>query len=99
MNRYNLGIINGIIKKSGDVIQPLLPDLPNHPYRQAQTHLYTEIKYRFGKPLKEIRDSRFDDVIKLIQICCEHATEIELDKYFDWLEPEPPNPTLDDFLE
>ena len=90
--------IKQIIKERGSQIQDLLPALESHPFRQAQTHLYTEIKYRFGVGIAEVGDGRYDDVIKLIDICCEHAREVDLDKYFDWLVPEPPDATLDSFL-
>ena len=99
MNKSNLAIIHEYIQRRGDEIQPILPALPNHPRRQAQAHLYKEIKLRFGVPVKELGDNRFDEVMKLLEICCEHAADPNIKQYLTWVVPEPAPATLDNFWE
>lgn len=99
MNKANCAIIHEYIQKKGNEIQSILPPLPGHPVRQAQAHLYKEIKLRFGVPAKDIRDSRFDEVMRLLEICVEHAAEPGISKYLTWVEPEPGPATLEDFFE
>ena len=99
MNKRNLKTIHEFITRKGNDIQALLPPLLSHPYRQAQTHLYTEIKHHFGVPVKEIGDGRFDEVMKLLQICVEHAAEPSVSKYLTWVVKEPERATLDNFFE
>ncbi len=99
MNKDNLKTIHAFIKRRGDEIQPILPALPGHPYRQAQAHLYKEIKLRFGVPVKEIGDDRFDEVMRLLEICCENAADPDIKKYLTWVVPEPPKGSLESFFE
>ena len=99
MNKDNLNTIHKFIQRRGDEIQAILPALPGHPYRQAQAHLYKEIKTKFGVPVKELGDQRFDEVMRLLEICCEHAAEADIDKYLTWVVPEPPKATLESFFE
>lgn len=99
MNKTNLKSIHEYIKRRGDEIQPILPSLPGHPYRQAQAHLYKEIKLRFGVPVKELGDDRFEEVMRLLDICCEHAADPDIKKHLMWVIPEPPKGTLDSFFE
>ena len=82
MNKENLDKIHRYIQRRGDEIQPILPALPGHPYRQAQAHLYKEIKLRFGVPVKEIGDDRFDEVMRLLEICCENAADPDIKIHF-----------------
>lgn len=88
MNKQHLKIINTFVREKGNEIQSILPPLPGHPVRQAQAHLYKEIKLRFGVPVKELDDHRFDEVMKLLHICVEHAAEPGISKYLTWVVPE-----------
>lgn len=99
MNKRNLRTIHEFIQKKGNEIQSILPPLPGHPVRQAQAHLYKEIKLRFGVPVAEIGDGRFDEVMKLLTLCVEHADDPEIKKYLTWVVPEPPKATLENFFE
>lgn len=98
MNKSNLKKIHEYIKKKGDDIQSILPPLPGHPTRQAQAHLYKEIQLRFGVPVKEIGDGRFDEVMRLLQICVENAADPCIKKYLTWVVPELPRATLENFF-
>lgn len=98
MNKQNLKTIHEFITKRGDEIQSILPRLPNHPVRQAQAHLYKEIKLRFGVPVAELGDGRFADVMKLLNICVEHASDPNIKRHLMWVVPEPPKATLEDFI-
>lgn len=99
MNKANLKIIHEYIQRRGDEIQSILPPLPDRPIRQAQAHLYKEIKIRFGVPVKELGDNRFDEVMKLLEICCENAADPDIKKYLTWVVPEPPKGSLESFFE
>lgn len=98
MNKENLRRISEAIKKKGDEIQSILPSLPNHPTRQAQAHLYREIKLRFGVYVAELGDHRFDEVMRMIDLCCEHAADPDIKKYLTWIVAETPRATLEDFI-
>jgi hypothetical protein len=99
MNKQLLKQINNLVKKRADEIQPRLPPLPGHPQRIAYAHLYKEIVLRFGRPVAELGDGRYDEVVKLIELCCDHADDPHISKYLTWVVPEPPKPTLDDWIE
>lgn len=99
MNKHNLKIIREFITKKGDEIQSILPPLPGHPVRQAQAHLYKEIKLRFGVPVAELSDSRFDEVMRLLNLCVEHAADPNIKQHLLWVVPEPPRATLEYFLD
>ena len=99
MNKINLKKINLLIKKRGDEIQTILPPLPGHPVRQAQAHLYKEIKLRFRLPVAELGDGRFDDVIKLIELCSKHADDPNIKKYLTWVVPENNPGNLEEFFD
>lgn len=99
MNKENLDKIHRYIQRRGDEIQPILPSLPGHPVRQAQAHLYKEIKLRFGVPVKELSDDRYDEVMRLLEICCEYAADPDIKKYLTWVIPEPPKGSLESFFE
>ena len=99
MNKENLHKIHQYIQRRGDEIQPILPALPGHPVRQAQAHLYKEIKLRFGVPVKELGDERYDEVMRLLDLCCEHAADPDIKKYLTWVLPEPPKGSLESFFE
>ena len=99
MNKENLDKIHRYIQRRGNEIQSILPSLPGHPIRQAQAHLYKEIKLRFGVPVKEIGDDRFDEVMRLLEICCENAADPDIKKYLTWVVPEPPRGSLESFFE
>lgn len=98
MSPHLLKVIHQKITKLAPTIQDQLPPLPGHPRREARTHLYTEIKYRFGMQAKDIPTNRFDDVMRVIDICVEHADDPNLCKYLDWVVPEKIT-TLDDLFE
>ena len=100
MNKQNLKIIHDYIQEKGDEIQPILPILHEGVPRQAQAHLYKAIKDSFGVPCKEIRDVRFDHVMKVLKLCVENARDPFVEyNYLQWVEPEPPSATLLPFLE
>lgn len=99
MNKRNLKIIHEFIQKKGNEIQSILPSLPGHPVRQAQAHLYKEIKLRFGVPVAELGDGRFDEVMKLLQICVEHAADPNIKQHLLWVKPELPKATLEGLFE
>lgn len=99
MNKYHLKLIHEFIQKRGNEIQSILPSLPGHPVRQAQAHLYKEIKTKFGVPVAEIGDGRFDEVMRLLQLCVDHAAERGVGKYLTWVVPELPKATLENFFE
>lgn len=98
MNKQNLKLIHQFIKKKGDEIQSRLPILPGHPTRQAQAHLYKEIKLRFGVPVAELGDGRFEEVMRLLEICVEHAEDPDIKRHLTWVVPEPPKATLEDWF-
>lgn len=98
MNKRNLRIIHEFIQKKGDEIQHILPPLPNHPVRQAQAHLYREIKLRFGVPVAELGDGRFDEVMKLLNICVDYAHDPDIKRHLTWVVAELPKATLEEFL-
>jgi len=99
MNKRNLKLIHEFIQKKGDEIQSILPPLPGHPVRQAQAHLYKEIKLRFGVPVAELGDGRFDEVMRLLHICVEHAADPGIRKYLEWVVPEQPKSTLEEWFD
>ena len=99
MNKEHLQEINRLIKQKGDEIQPILPPLPSHPVRQAQAHLYREIKLRFGVPVAELGDHRFEEVLRLIQVCVDNAADPDIKQHLLWVVPEPPKANLEDFFE
>lgn len=99
MNKSNLRQIHEYIQKKGDEIQSILPPLPSHPVRQAQAHLYREIKLRFGVPVAEIGDGRFEEVMKLLQICVENAHDPNIKQHLTWVVPEPPRATLEEWFD
>jgi hypothetical protein len=62
-----------------------------HPFQDIQSDKHKLIcirKLRFGVPVKELGDHRFDDVMKLLHICVEHAAEPGISKYLTWVVPE-----------
>ena len=99
MNKQHLKIIHDFIQKKGNEIQSILPPLPGHPVRQAQAHLYKEIKLRFGVPVAEIGDGRFDEVMKLLHICVEHASDPHIKQHLKWVVPELPRATLENIFD
>lgn len=99
MNKQNLKLIHEFIQKKGNEIQSLLPPLPNHPKRQAQAHLYREIKLRFGVPVAELGDGRFDEVMRLLELCVEHAEDPNIKRHLLWVVPEPEAATLEDWFD
>ena len=99
MNKQNLKTIHKFIQEKGNEIQFILPPLPSHPQRQAQAHLYKEIKLRFGVPVAELGDGRFDEVMKLLQICVDNASDPNIKQHLLWVVPELPKATLDDWFE
>lgn len=100
MNKENVTIIHQYIKLKGDEIQSRLPPLPGHPHRRAQAHLYKAIKDSFGIPCKDLPDGRFDEVMKVVNLCVQYAEDPNVEeKYLQWVVPEPPGATLENFFE
>lgn len=99
MNKIYRDRIHEYIQRRGDEIQSILPALPGHPVRQAQAHLYKEIKLRFGVPVKDVPDSRYEEVMKVLDICCEHAADPNIKQHLLWVVPEAPPGSLDSFFE
>ena len=57
-----------IIQETGDQMQGLLPDQPNHPKsRNSYSHLSICIKDKFIASYKDIHDEKFDEVINFIE--------------------------------
>lgn len=99
MSPDHLKLINEFIREKGNDIQDILPKLPGHPIRQAQAHLYKEIKLRFGVVVKEVDDNRFEEVMKLLRICVDNAAKPNIKELLTWVVPEPPKGSLDQFFE
>lgn len=90
-----------MIRQRGDTIQDILPALPGHTTRQAQAHLFSEVLLTFGVPLKKVRDCRYNDVVKMIDICCDKAHIPDVEQYLACIEPEPQErlATIDDLYD
>ena len=99
MNKRNLKIIHEFVQKKGNEIQSILPTLHLGVPRQAQAHLYKAIKDSFGLPCREIPDGRFDDVIRVLQLCVEHAEDPHVEQnHLGWVVPEPKPATLENYF-
>jgi hypothetical protein len=101
MSPDKLKIISTTIKKKGNEIQSILPILQPGVPRQAQAHLYKAIKDSFGVPVKEIPNDRFEEVMRVIHLCCEYAEDPHVEaNHLGWVVPEQvvPPATLDDFF-
>lgn len=94
-------MIHELVRKKGNEIQSILPILQPGVPRQAQAHLYKAIKDSFGVPVKDIPDNRLEEVLKVIQLCADHAEDphVELN-HLGWVVPEEvlPPATLEDFI-
>lgn len=100
MNKQNLKIIHDFVRKKGDEIQPILPILQQGVARQAQAHLYKAIKDSFGVPCKDVPDGRFDEVMRVLTLCVEHAYDPHVERnHLGWVVPEPEPATLEIFFE
>lgn len=99
MNKQNCKRIYEFVRKKGDEIQSLLPILQPGVPRQAQAHLYKAIKDSFGVPCNEIPDGRFDEVMKVLELCIEHAEDPHVEaNYLGWVVPQPKPATLEIFF-
>ena len=68
MKKENASKLWKIIQEAGDYLQGQLPDHPNHPKgRNPYAHVAISIKQKFNDSYKDIRDEKFDDVIKYIE--------------------------------
>lgn len=100
LNKQHCKTIYEFVQKKGNEIQSLLPILQPGVPRQAQAHLYKAIKDSFGVPCKEIPDGRFDEVMRVLELCVEHAEDPHVEsKYLQWVEPEPEPATLEIFFQ
>ena len=100
MNKRNLEFLNKLIREKGNQIQDTLPILQVGVPRQAQAHLYKAIKDSFGIPLKEISDSRYEEVLEVIKLCVEHASDPNVEAiHLSWVQREPEPATLNNFFE
>lgn len=103
MNKYNRDIIRKKILEYAPRMQLLLPPLDSHPVRGAVPHMYSVLEGVFGKPIKDVRDSRLQDALDILKYTLDHAKEYSIMKplrlKYD-LEPDDiPINTLDKFFE
>jgi len=57
-----------IIVETGDYLGGQLPDHPNHPKgRNPYAHVAICIKSKFNASYKDIKDEKFDEVLKYIE--------------------------------
>ena len=67
MNEDNRRKIWKLIQEAGLYLRDQLPDHPNHPKgRNPYTHVAICIKIKFNASYKDIKDEKFDEVIKYI---------------------------------
>ena len=68
MNKENASKLWKIIQSTGDQMQGLLPDHPNHPKgRNPYAHLALCIKDKFNASYKDIPDEKFDEIVNFIK--------------------------------
>lgn len=100
LNKLHLKLIHEYVRQKGNEIQSILPILQPGVPRQAQAHLYKAVKDSFGVPCKDIPDGRFDEVMKVLELCVEHAEDPHVEsKYLGWVVPEPEPANLENFFE
>ena len=103
MNKYNRAIIRKQVLEYAPRMQPLLPPLDSHPTRGAIPHMYSVLEGVFGKPIKDVRDSRLQDALDILKFTMDNAREYSIMKPLrERYSPEPddlPSPTLDKFFE
>jgi len=104
MNKENLTKLRNLILEIAPKMQPLLPPHPSHPNgRIAIAHMYSVLEGVFECPIKDVRDSRLQDAIDIVNYCMDNATKMRMitplrEKY----QPEPKSPppaTLEQFFE
>ena len=103
MNKYNRDIIRKQIQEYAPRMQPLLPPLQSHPVRGAIPHMYSVLESVFGKPIKDVRDSRLQDALDILKYTMDNAREYRImgplhERYTPEPDDIPPN-TLDTFFE
>jgi hypothetical protein len=103
MDKEKVKVLNALVRERGEQIQKLLPTHQSHPGgRIGIAHLYWVIKDVMGVPMKECRDSRYDDIVEIIQYCVDNAKDEDImDALYDKYEPEPVYKpvTLDNFFD
>lgn len=78
MNKANAALLHKLIVQSGNEIHNKLPPHPAHPHgRIGIAHIYSVIKAVMGVPLKDVRDSRFDDVVYIVKYCVDNVHVLE----------------------
>jgi hypothetical protein len=69
LNKENANKIWRLIQHTGDELLGKLPDHPNHPKgRNPYAHVALEVKNYFKMSYKDIPDTRYDEVVKYLQI-------------------------------
>lgn len=103
MNKYNRAIIRKTVLEYAPKMQPLLPPLESHPVRGAIPHMYSVLEGIFGKPIKDVRDSRLQDALDILKYTLDNAAKYSIMKPLrERYAPEPddlPSNTLDSFFE
>jgi len=103
MIKENAKFIHNLVIESAKKIEGKLPDHPAHPYgRIPIAHIYDVIKRVMGVPCKECRDSRFDDIVTIVEFCRDNPTEPHCASALRaYIEPEPvyTPPSLEQFFE
>lgn len=91
MDEYHSAMIHKLVVEAASKIDGKLPAHPSHPYgRIPVAHIYHVIKSIMGRPAKECRACRIEDIKEIIQFCVDHVEEMHIvsqikDKY----KPEP----------
>lgn len=76
MNKQKVKLLHAYALEAAKQLDGKLPDHPAHPYgRIPIAHIYDVIKRVMGCPAKECSDSRYDDLITIIDFCRDNPDE------------------------
>ena len=68
MQKENSAKLWKIIQEAGDYLKGKLPEHPNHPGgRNPYAHIAICIKSKFNNSYKDIKDEKFNEVVKYIE--------------------------------
>ncbi len=103
MNKGLTAQLHKFALESAKQLEGKLPDHPAHPYgRIPIAHIYDVIKRVMGCPAKECSESRYGDLIKIIEFCRDNPNEPHCATALrQYIKPEPvyEKSTLERFLE
>jgi hypothetical protein len=95
--------LHKIVQQAAKQCEGRLPDHPNHPHgRIPIAHIYDVVQGIMGKPARECRDIRYDEILEIVQFCVDHAEEMSIIRQIKHkYQPEPKDlgpSSLEDFL-